>query len=252
MAKEMAADLWEKLLQLIRLLRPEFYNKLTWVIVLAGLALMATPLWQDLVIAFFKKELRLDLMPGGNSAWGFALVGIGLVYHLLTTSLNQYVQFQVNKEQRAIWLEHDRRIFSEAETFVSEDEYIAYVGNLVNDHSYWMEHANKMDRLRRHLLKPEKQFLNPQLVQAARPYAQAINALMEWTAYHFFVFPEGQAAGNLRLCMHPNLNVDRGGNGSRESTARYDIFTAELDRLVDAMSTTYRHFRSEVKKCLAL
>jgi hypothetical protein len=78
-----------------------------------------------------------------------------------------------------------------------------------------------------------------------------IDGLLVFLATHFFVFPRRQEASeDIRLCMHPDLNVDRGGMGEPEAVQRYSGLQAELDDLVRVVRKAYDSYRTAVKHSL--
>lgn len=83
---------FDKLLQLIELLRPKFYNRLTWLIVVSGLTIMSTPFWERLLESILEQTLQIQITGESDVKWGFSLIVIGLLYHFVTTSLHEYVR----------------------------------------------------------------------------------------------------------------------------------------------------------------
>lgn len=111
----------EFIIKLIKLIKPEFYNKITWAVVISGLALIGTPFWESIVSAVLSKEFNLDLAPGGNAPWGYALVVLGLAYHFITNSLTKYIEYKGSnlKENNAI--QHDIEIFKGSQDIWAEN-----------------------------------------------------------------------------------------------------------------------------------
>ena len=83
-------------------------------------------------------------------------------------------------------------------------------------------------------------------------FIASLDGLLKFLATHFFVHPERQQHSDLRLCLYPDLNVDRGGPGTKESMASYDRFQAELDEAAMAVRDAYKDYRFAVKQSLAL
>lgn len=243
---------WERILELIRLLKPEFYNKLTWAVALGGLALMSTPFWQEVASALLKRQLDLDLVPGGNVPWGFALVVVALCYHVITNSLQKFVQAQQDRRRMALELEHDRRIFAQGTAFASEDDLFGCLSDLWGDHSFQMQELRKLKKFLRYLDKPEKKYLDASIQKGADQFATDLQELIDWVSTRFFVFPEGQVSDNVRLCMQPDWNVDRSASCSSEDIRKYDDLTRELDRRVEAVRKAYKGYRSIVKQRLVI
>lgn len=77
---------------MIALIRPRFYNRITWVVIAAGLLLVATPWWTELANALATRYLAVALpVSTAPVPWGIALVGMGLAYHLLAHYVNELV-----------------------------------------------------------------------------------------------------------------------------------------------------------------
>lgn len=53
-------------LRLVELLRPRFYNRITWLIVLGGLAMMSTQLWELVASEILKREFNELKGPWSN------------------------------------------------------------------------------------------------------------------------------------------------------------------------------------------
>ncbi|MBW1297825.1 hypothetical protein [Aquimarina litoralis] len=81
------------LIKIWRLIRPEFYNRLTWLIVISGIGLIGTSIFEAIIEAFFLKEFDI-LLPNQYEPWfGLILIIIALVY-------NTIIKFrQQNKNQ---------------------------------------------------------------------------------------------------------------------------------------------------------
>jgi hypothetical protein len=72
----------EKYLEIVKRFWPKFYNRITWTVVAAGLALISSPLWEQLVTALFSKTFDLSDYVPNEPVYGIALVALGLIYHL--------------------------------------------------------------------------------------------------------------------------------------------------------------------------
>jgi len=79
-------------LDLITLIRPKFHNKITWVVVLTGLALISTPLLEKIITIIIEKSFSIKLTGENDVALGFLLVVIGLFYHITTTKIYESVK----------------------------------------------------------------------------------------------------------------------------------------------------------------
>lgn len=248
--KECCVSTLEFVIKLIKLLRPEFYNKLTWTVVIAGLALMATPFWEDILVAVISKEYELDLAPGGNTPWGFALVILGLVYHLISNSLLKLIEYKDKEKKDAGKLKHDSERFRASQEILTEKQLTNFLEWLLSDHSYRTDDSSKLHNYADYHLSPENYFLDKEIQAAALEVSESISTLLYWISLNFWVFPEKQTGENLRLCMHPHWNIDRGGHGEPEDFKKYDEVTDKLLALSDAVKQSYKHYRMLVKNKL--
>jgi len=76
---------------LIELLRPKFYNRITWTLIIAGLSMMSTPLWERLLEFALKTQFEIDIT-SNDTRWGFSLIVVALIYNFATTSLNAFTK----------------------------------------------------------------------------------------------------------------------------------------------------------------
>ncbi|MFK4763966.1 hypothetical protein ACI3L3_04185 [Desulfobaculum sp. SPO524] len=64
-----------------RLFLPKFYNRMTWTVVVAGLAIVSTPLLERVVEAVLQKYFELPFVGVIPPWYGLALVGLGLAFN---------------------------------------------------------------------------------------------------------------------------------------------------------------------------
>ncbi|MCO6427031.1 hypothetical protein [Nitrosomonas communis] len=240
----------EFIIKLIKLLKPEFYNKITWAVVISGLVLMATPFWEEILLAVLKKEYELDLAPGGNIPWGFALVVIGLLYHLTSNSLLQFIEYKDREKSVSNRVKHDSDIFKASQEILGEKFLTNFFEWLLSDHSYCTNDSSKLHEYAEYHHFPENHYIDTELQDAALKMSKALNQLLHWMSLNFWVFPEKQTGENMRLCMHPHWNVDRGGHGEPDNFKKYDEATDKLSNLSEEVKSTYRVYRGLVKKKL--
>lgn len=80
----------------------------------------------------------------------------------------------------------------------------------------------------------------------------ALRNLNGYIAEHFFVYPERPLRKDeaMRLCMYPELNIDRGGHYSTENDIQYARYARKLRDAVAKAEETYREYRRTVKRTL--
>lgn len=239
-------------LRLIELLRPRFYNRITWLVVFGGLAMMSTQLWELVASEILKRELNISVSSSNDAAWGFALCVLGLAYHMANTGFYDLLksnEIRTRKEQERM---HDLEIFREARLIMSDQQIEDFVYDLQTDHAYYMDRSGQIEKFARHMASTSNQFLTPSISDATKRFLTAWSEAGSFLSYKFFIFPNNQTEPPFRLCMTPRLNMDREGNGSPEQIKKYDALTIELEQLTKTLIVEYRALRSEIKNALVI
>jgi len=100
----------DNFLKIAKFFKPEFYNKITWLVVGSGLALLAgKPLLEVLLSAYLEKYFALSISNQYDSLIGVGLVVFGLVYNLFAT----YLSRNNKSENVSQILKHDKKLFQE-------------------------------------------------------------------------------------------------------------------------------------------
>jgi hypothetical protein len=239
----------EFIIQVINALKPTFYNKLTWLIVSAGLAIMGSPFWQAILVAVLRRDFNLDVLPGGNTIWGFLLVLIGLLYHSVTNGLLQYIEFFSSKEHSERARVHDANIYQKSQEVLTERELFKFLSDLSYGHYYFLNDTTKIGCFDDYFSASENQYIDRTLAQAIQRILGEYNKLLEFLIPAFHVYPRNQQE-DLRLCMHPEWNMDQEGHGTPEEIRRYKEANDQLNPLIKALEAAYRDYRSLVKSKL--
>lgn len=235
-------------LKLIELLKPKFYNRITWLIVVCGLSLMSTPLWVTIANAILNKTFELSITDKSDTLWGFLLCCLGLVYHLLNTGLHEVALSVTSKATLEKKELHDKSIFSQLNTIIDEDtlEHILY--RLRSDHSLY---KNSDESMRNFIIKAtssSNSFLCTDINDKTKLLSKSWADFFRFVDEHFDIYPYNQSADNYRLCLAPQLNCDRAG--SWDDNAAYGQLSDEMEVLIKAVKDTYRGWRNTVKENL--
>lgn len=149
--------------------------------------------------------------------------------------------------------DHDERLFRRADELLPESSLRELLDDLQSDDSYHASQTQKLRVFRSTLVETGNQFIEANLCGKTRAFIASLDALLLFLARHFFIYPGGQEpTDDLRLCMHPDLNIDRNGSGTSESMARYDQLQLELDNAAGAVRSAYDDYRMAVKLYLCL
>lgn len=240
------------ILRLIELLRPRFYNRITWLIVISGIAMMSIQLWEAIAIAALKRQFDISISGSNDVVWGFALCVLGLVYHIANTGLYELLRSKQHRDRKQQEVFHDKQIFSKANKILTEEQVVDIIETLENDHSYYFNEAARLSRYSRFLAATSNRFLDEPLTKRVRNFVTASDELGTFLSSKFFVFPKGQTGPNTRLCMSPGLNMDRDGDGSREQSQKYEVLTSDLEMLTRNFMQRYLDLRTSVKTTLVI
>jgi hypothetical protein len=239
---------WDRLLKLIELLRPKFYNKLTWLIVIGGLGLMSKPLWLTVINVIFETSIQLSITDNADSAWGFALVVLGLIYHFFNTGLHEFVISKKESSQKQLSDTHDLEIFKSIDLMINEP----YVDNLIaymqTSDAIMREDFEKLRKFGVYASESRNQFLAENLKKSTETLINMLNSLLSFINKEFDEYPYSQAKTNFRMCLAPQLNCDRAGQW--EDGPKYDVLIDQMMQKTSALNSNYKDWRSVIKKNL--
>lgn len=218
------------------LIRGAPHNRLAWLVVAGGMALCIGPFWEPPLRAAVKRYLEVDMDPPTSVGWGVALVGLGLVYHLLAVRADGLrSQLQSTRTR-----EHDGPLIEAFKTEFPEHRVEFILDGLETDHAIVFEQDQFLGRVRTRLQSSDFHLLDDSLREKARELAERLERLDRLIAKEFFV--PVHATSSDRLCLRPDWNFDRSGLGmpSREDEIKYDRLAGELAGLTRDVLTAYR------------
>lgn len=85
-----------QVIEVVRFFRPEFYNKATWLLLIAGIALTSTSITEKVLFAFLDMQFHLKLTESSDSYIGLVLVALGLSYNLAGQMLRLRHEVELN------------------------------------------------------------------------------------------------------------------------------------------------------------
>jgi len=154
---------------------------------------------------------------------------------------------QLRRDADAV--EHDRRIFSEADSLLSEIDLRNLIDQLGNEHSYTRTYVRHADDFCRFFGLEQNQYLTPGLSALCNSLRRALLNLLRFTAREFHLYPKDQVN---RFCMAPSLNMNRDGSEKPEEAVEYDRLTLTLNKLLDDVEAAFRLYRRKIKEILAV
>lgn len=81
----------EFIIEILKLIKPNFHNKITWFLVLFGASLIGTPLLERIINAIFETQFSISITEDNDIVVGLVIIGIGLVYNVLTNYFDKYL-----------------------------------------------------------------------------------------------------------------------------------------------------------------
>ncbi|MGY3852834.1 hypothetical protein ACW5W8_08365 [Aeromonas aquatilis] len=235
-------------LKLIEALKPKFYNKITWLIVVCGLSLMSTPLWITVVNAALGKTLELSITNDSDALWGFLLCCLGLVYHLLNTGLHEVASSVTSKATLEKKELHDRSIFSQLNDIITEETLSHILSRLRSDHSLCRDSDESMRNFVIKAMSSSNSFVCKDINEKTKLLCESLTKFVHFVDEHFDIYPYTQSADNYRMCLAPQLNCDRAG--SWDDSAAYGQLSDEMEAAIKAIKDAYRGWRNSVKEVL--
>lgn len=147
--------------------------------------------------------------------------------------------------------EHDTRLFEQCDEILTERRLLDMLDQLTGDHSHCNSQFLSILDFVRFFDESGNQFANHRIREAAVGLVASLNHLYTFMATHFFPWPDKQATDcDIRFCLYPHWNIDRGGSGWDEESDHYD---EEAEKLVSHVLDTrakYSTYRLAVKKAL--
>lgn len=240
--------LFDFILKIIDVLKPRFYNKLTWLVVGFGLSLMSKPLWLGIVNELLEAQWQLSITDDSDTIWGFALCCLGLAYHLMSTGLHEVAVAINSKTRLEREYSHDVKVFNELYELLDEPYLEDLIAKIETNDSIYFDELNKLSKFLTVASSSSKQFVSKQLKVATTELNQSIDNFRILVRNKFDEYPYGQCVENFRMCLAPELNPDRAGDMT-------DL--QEYNQLIDTMmqntkeiSSSYAVWRSVVKDIL--
>lgn len=241
-------DWFKKIVELIKLFRPEFYNKVTWAIVTAGILLLGSSLIEKIISAFLEKEFEINITDGNDSLLGILLIMVALIYHYSSRRLELNKQLEVDKDNKNNVMVHDKELFNKLNDFLKESDF-RYIMDWVNrEHAYGEQQSKPIDDFLHYSVLSDFEFLTPQIERAKKDFSSVLNKYRYFTSINFFV-PKG-ATSTDRYCLYPDMNIDRGGYPTAEEEAFYEKKAGELNNEIQICLLKFEHYRRSIKECL--
>lgn len=180
----------DNILKVIKFFKPEFYNKITWLVVGSGLALLAgKPLLEIILSAYLEKYFAMSITNDYDSLIGLTLVFMGLFYNVITVYLDKNLLQKKDTTDNKYLLKKDTQLFKKLlETLPSDgnmrflrehsffDSFeLGSIKQVINFYDYWnnaeYEFINEeLETLRKRLYQNIQDFVG---VSSTGTYSQS-------------------------------------------------------------------------------
>lgn len=171
----------DELFEIAKFFKPKFYNRITWLIVSSGLALVSTSIVDAFIYGLSEKFIGIKIPVESSALTGSLFIVVGLLYNL--GAHRQELQFALaSGDSSRIKQEHlelDKLIYSEFRRLLPSDGSIEYLRNrnfagfafrwsLLEDFDNYLAKANK----------PEFTFMEQELETIRQSFTSELEVLL--------------------------------------------------------------------------
>lgn len=212
-------------IKILDILRPKFYNRLTWVVVMAGLSLMTAPIWTLLLSKILEKNFEFSITGESDLAWGFSLCVLGLIYHLAITGIREFLLAQDAKEKNQRIQTHDSDLFMKLSNSLPEEYLNRLIGCIETEDAIKWDDHRKIESFILLANETGHSFITLELKVSTEKLTSVLSEFVRFISRNFDEYPYGQGVENFKMCLAPQLNCDRAG--SWEDGPKYDALVKE-------------------------
>lgn len=228
-------------------LKATWLNKITHLIVFAGITICSQPIWEPILVATLSKYLLISV-PDGPSPWlGVSLVIIGLVFNYAKQKNERGELSFAQKDIR----EHDSNIMCKLCEIAKFSEIRSIISWIETNIALFNADRNTLRDTAIFLRSPENKFLDLKISEAANLYDKSLASLISFLTTHFFAYPNHPFGDRgYQYCLYPDLNPDRGGSGDKDEMTLYNRREDELLVLTAEVITAQQAFIHTGKQIL--
>lgn len=235
--------------KILQFLLPKFYNRLTWVIVIAGISLMANSLLWEILNAILKINFQITIINENDPIFGLICILLALIYNAFINSLEYKKEThklvdRIKDEEES--KDHDRLTFQTYDEILPEEKFENFIGRLWGSHETHSDYLVSLDRYVDHARKSSNSFVINELEELKEKFTKDLHELGMFVGLNFFT-----TRFNVEISqMHPDGNWDRSNFVTPESDAHYQECTVKLNKLIHDAQESYRTYRRRVKEIL--
>lgn len=239
--------------KIVNIIFPEFTNKITWVVIVAGITLLSSSFLEQIIRFVINDSLNWNLTDGNDAHLGVIIIALGLLHNYGFVREKYKPRHDViSHEKLNRELQHDQNLFNKLEEYIEESYLKNYIIFILTNHRYLLKDDEPLKYFYYKANESQYDFINLKINNAKNELHKSFVEFENFMAGHFFVHGPVRSDKSLYLCLHPELNIDRGGNPTREQDIEYDRLAAKLVELGENVIKNYDTFRLLVKRELAI
>lgn len=228
-------------------LRPTWLNRITWLVVFAGVLICSQPIWLSVLSAVLEQRGGIELLEGPSPWMGVLLIGIALFFNYVKQK-NERGELTFSERDRR---DHDAQLLNAFCAVASFNDIRGVLEWIEANHALFNEDREVLRNSALFLGSDENEFFDVETRSKAQEHNMAIRELMSFLTTHFFVYPNRKFDDRgFQYCLYPDHNPDRGGDSNPMSVELYERRSDELLTLVEKVRTSQVHFIKAAKAAL--
>jgi len=243
---------WDKVEKVFRLFFPEFSNKVTWTVVVAGLALTSSSIIEKIIQTVFKVTYNIDIFGGNDAIIGVGLVALGMIHNIVLQREKTKIEISANLPvDNSAQREHDIQIFNRLNETMNEESLEGTLNCLEVNHAYFYSKYSPIGNFIYAIDKSDNAFADECLNDEMGKLRANLHRLNSFLINNCQQMRHG--TNDDYLCLHPYWNCDRDGTfGNREDDIKYDIAMKEMYEVINDVRAGYSSYRKSIKSKLAV
>ncbi|WP_369434452.1 hypothetical protein [Psychromonas sp. MME1] len=238
---------WETIEKAFRLFFPEFSNKVTWAVVIAGLGLTTTSIFQSIINAVLVTQFNIKILGSYDSLIGVLLISLGLTHNILLQREKTKIEVNYKSETNQKAIDHDIALFNKLNEMLDDETLMSFFDDVEVNHAYYSKNLEPLTDFMYEVEKVKISFVIENISKSFDSLVPLTRKLDDFLINNFYIYGP-RNPDNYLLCLHPQWNCDRGGRfDDREGDIKYDKAMKELFSIIDDYKTKYSLFRKSVK-----
>lgn len=153
----------DKIERIINLIKPKFYNKLTWFVVGTGLTIVSKPLWIEILNAILNKKYQLNITDAKDAFIGLSLVITALIYNLFTVYFDKFLISKQSDLEKEKQLKKDKELFNKFLEKLPSNGSIEFLKIHSFENGFYLEDLRQILNFQEEWDNAEYEFLNEKL-----------------------------------------------------------------------------------------